>query len=61
MKTALKLGEFVRIPDGRIGFLFERTADKYTVRVRQLTGTYHQFLYFTVQDLKAVNQSKRKG
>jgi hypothetical protein len=59
MKASMKLGEFVKIPDGRIGFLIERNADKYTVRVRQQTGTYHQFLYFTVSELKAVTQSKK--
>jgi hypothetical protein len=59
MKTSMKLGEFVKIPDGRIGFLIERNADKYVVRVRQNTGTYHQFLYFTLGELKAVTQSKK--
>jgi hypothetical protein len=58
MKTSLKLGEFVKIPDGRIGFLLERSADKHMVRVRQHTGINHQFLYFNLGDLKAVRPSR---
>jgi hypothetical protein len=60
MKTSMKLGEFVRIPDGRIGFLLERCADKYTVRVRQEAGINHHFLYYTARELKTVNRSKTK-
>lgn len=59
MKSTIKLGDFVKIPDGRIGFLRERYADKYVVRVRQHTGTYHQFLFFTLGELKAVTQSRK--
>ncbi len=61
MKTSIKLGAFVKIPDGRKGFLLERNVDKYLVRVRQHTGTYHQFLYFTLGELKAVRPSRKNN
>lgn len=61
MKTSTKLGEFVKLPDGRIGFLLERIANKYLVRVRQQTGINHQFLYFTLDELKAVTTSKKNN
>jgi hypothetical protein len=61
MKTSTKLGEFVKIPDGRIGFLRERYADKYVVQVRQPKGINHQFLYFTLGELKAVTPSRKNN
>ncbi len=61
MKTSMKLGNFVKIPDGRIGFLLERRADVYMVRVPQQTGINHQFLFFTLDELKSIRSSRKNN
>ena len=57
MKASMTLGESVVIPDGRIGLLCERIAEKYLVRVRHATSTNNQFLYFTAGELKTAKSS----
>jgi len=59
MKTVLKLGEVVTIPDGREGLLLERCAENYVVRVRQVHGSNYQFLPFHMSKLKPVRTAGR--
>lgn len=52
MSRSFKLGDCVRIPDGRIGRVREKRAGKYRVRVRRKTSETHQFLMFAAGELK---------
>jgi hypothetical protein len=54
MGRTIRVGDCVRIPDGRIGRIREVSGRKYRVRVRRTTGTTHQFLIFAAKDLKRV-------
>lgn len=49
-----RMGDCVRIPDGRIGRVREALGGKYRVRVRRPTSATHQFLMFAAGDLKLV-------
>ena len=46
-----RLGDCVRLPDGRIGRVREVSGRRYRVRVRRATSTTHQFLMFRAKDL----------
>jgi hypothetical protein len=59
MKTFMKLGGIVAIPDGRKGLLLERWADKYVVRVRREDTGNYQFLPFAGSKLKPVRADDR--
>jgi hypothetical protein len=52
MAKALRLGDCVRIPDGRIGRVREVSGGKCRVRVRRTTSVSHQFLTFGAKELK---------
>jgi hypothetical protein len=55
MARALRVGDCVRIPDGRVGRVREVTGRKYKVRVRRRTSATHQFLMFRARDLRRVD------
>lgn len=50
----IKVGECVKIPDGRIGRVREKIGSKYKIRVMRKTSRTHQFLFFASKALKAV-------
>jgi len=54
MKSALTLGDCVRIPDGRVGRVRERVGRMIRVRVRRTTSATHQFMLFRAADLARV-------
>jgi hypothetical protein len=58
MARAWRVGDCVRIPDGRIGWVREVLAGKYRVRVRRTTSATHQFLTFAAKDLKRADCPK---
>lgn len=58
MAQSFRLGDCVRIPDGRIGRVRDASEGKYRVRVRRTTSATHQFLMFAAGDLKRVDCPK---
>lgn len=58
MTKSLTIGSCVKIPDGRIGRIREKTNNRYKVRVRRKTSPSHQFLYFDSQELESVDCPK---
>ena len=58
MARPFRVGDCVRIPDGRIGRVREVSGGKYRVRVRRATSATHQFLMFAARDLKRVDCPK---
>jgi hypothetical protein len=54
MARSLRLGDCVRIPDGRIGRVRDRSGTKWRVRVRRTTSETHQFLFFSARQLTRV-------
>jgi hypothetical protein len=52
MAKTWRVGDCVRIPDGRLGRVREVTGGKVRVRVRRTTSATHQFLVFAAKDLK---------
>jgi hypothetical protein len=52
VSKAWRVGDCVRIPDGRIARVREVTGGKLRVRVRRTTSATHQFLMFATKDLK---------
>jgi hypothetical protein len=58
MARTFRVGDCVRIPDGRIGRVRGVSGGKYRVRVRRATSATHQFLMFAAQDLKRVDCPK---
>lgn len=52
MTTACRVGDCVRIPDGRIGRVREVSGGKYRVRVWRTTSATDQFLTFAARQLK---------
>ncbi len=58
MAKAWRVGDCVRIPDGRIGRIREASAGKYRVRVRRTTSATHQFKTFSGKDLERVDCPK---
>jgi hypothetical protein len=58
MARTFRVGDCVRIPDGRIGRVREVSGGKYRVRVRRATSATHQFLMFAAGDLKPVDCPK---
>jgi hypothetical protein len=53
-----RVGECVRIPDGRIGRVRGDSRGKVRVRLRRATGATHQFQTFAAGNLKRVNCPK---
>ena len=58
MARTFRVGDCVRIPDGRIGRVREVSGGKYRVRVRRTTSATHQFLMFEAGDLRRVDCPK---
>jgi hypothetical protein len=58
MARTFRVGDCVRILDGRIGRVREVSGGKYRVRVRRATSATHQFLTFAAKDLKRVECPK---
>ncbi len=58
MAEPFKVGDCVRIPDGRIGRVREVTGPHCRVRVRRTTSETHQFLKFIADDLERVDCPK---
>ncbi len=54
MPNAIRPGDCVKIPDGRIARVREAVKGVYRVRVRRKTSETHQFLKFGQKDLKKV-------
>jgi hypothetical protein len=52
MARSFRVGDCVQIPDGRIGRVREASQRNCKVRVRRTTSATHQFLMFSVEDLK---------
>lgn len=52
MAKAWRMGDCVRLPDGRIGRVREGSGKTYRVRVRRATSVTHQFLTFAAKDLE---------
>lgn len=48
------IGGCVKIPDGRIARVREKKGNQYKVRVRRMTSTSHQFLFYDASDLTPV-------
>jgi hypothetical protein len=55
MAKPLRLGDCVRIPDGRVGRVRERVGAKWRVRVRRTTSDTHQFVMLGARDLRRVD------
>ncbi len=51
---AIRNGDCVRIPDGRIARVREKSSGRYKVRVRRPTSSTHQFLWFPAKELEPV-------
>lgn len=58
MAALIRIGDCVKIADGRIARVREGWTGKYSVRVRRKTGKTHQFLIFPVDQLKLVDCPK---
>jgi hypothetical protein len=58
MVDTLRVGDCVRIPDGRVGRVREVSGRKYRVRVKRKTSATHQFLMVGTADLKRVDCPK---
>jgi len=58
MARTFRVGDCVRIPDGRIGRVREASRGKCRVRVRRATSATHQFLMFADRDLERVDCPK---
>ena len=58
MTRTFRVGDCVRIPDGRIGRVREASGGKYRVRVRRATSATHQFLIFRAGNLRRVDCPK---
>jgi hypothetical protein len=55
MAALIRIGDCVKIPDGRVARVRERLTGKYKVRVRRKTSKTHQFLIFPVDQLRLVD------
>ena len=58
MAQTFRVGDCVRIPDGRIGRVREVSRGTYRVRVRRMTSATHQFLTFAAADLRRIDCPK---
>jgi hypothetical protein len=55
MAKSITIGGCVKLPDGRIGRVRERSAKGYKVRVLRKTSRTHQFVVVPAEDLKIVS------
>ena len=58
MAKAWRMGDCVRLPDGRIGRVRAKSAEQYRVRIRRTTSATHQFLRLAAKDLKQADYPK---
>lgn len=58
MPRTFRVGDCVRIPDGRVGRVREVSRGAYRVRVRRATSATHQFLTFAAADLRRIDCPK---
>lgn len=58
MAKAWRVGDCVRLPDGRIGRVRGKSGKQYRVRVRRTTSATHQFLTLAARDLKQADCPK---
>lgn len=58
MAQTFRVGDCVRIPDGRVGRVREFSRGTYRVRIRRTTSATHQFLTFAAADLRRVDCPK---
>jgi hypothetical protein len=58
MAGTFRVGDCVRVPDGRTGRVREVSRGTYRVRVRRTTSATHQFLTFAAADLRRVDCPK---
>lgn len=58
MPAPVRVGDCVRIPDGRIGRVRDVARAGCRVRVRRKTSRTHQFLIFAAEDLRRVDCPK---
>jgi hypothetical protein len=54
MAEAINAGDCVKLPDGRIGRVRDKSGDEYRVRVRRKTSKSHQVLKFNKDELTYV-------
>ena len=54
MGEAVRIGDCVRVPDGRIGRVRENRRGRLKIRVRRRTSKTHQFVLLAVDDVAAV-------
>ena len=50
----MKLGDCVKVPDGRIGRVRDIQEDKVRVRLMRTTSHTHQFIWYKQSELKVV-------
>lgn len=58
MAKGIRMGDCVKIPDGRIARVRGRVRGEYKVRVRRKTSKTHQFLTFPVDQLELADCPK---
>ena len=58
MTQTFRVGDCVRIPDGRVGRVREVSRGAYRVRVRRTTSATYQFLTFAATDLRRIDCPK---
>jgi hypothetical protein len=58
MAQTFRVGDCVRVPDGRIGRVREVSRRTYRVRVRRTTSATHQFLTFAATELRRIDCPK---
>lgn len=58
MGLSIRIGDCVRVPDGRIGRVRNTVGNAYRVRVRRKTSQSHQFLKFAAEDLRRIDCPK---
>jgi hypothetical protein len=58
MGSAIRVGNCVRTPDGRIGRVRNAVGNAYRVRVRRKASHSHHFLMFAKTDLQRVDCPK---
>ena len=58
MAKAWRMGDCVRLPDGRIGRVRAKSGRQYRVRERRTTSATHQFLTLAAKDLKQADCPK---
>jgi hypothetical protein len=58
MAKKFRVGDCVRVPDGRVGRVRENAGHAYRVRLRRKTSATHQFLMFGEKDLQRIDCPK---